>query len=92
MGTTPTSAFEDRLRTADALAAARKLLSEAAATGLTVRPLTSKTIAVEFDDANGDTPFSAIANNAHALIYLRQPALTKFPGLFLSERVKHFRR
>jgi hypothetical protein len=77
-----TRRFEQRFRTEEALAAARKLMTEAAATGLTIRPLNSEVTAIEFDDAIGEAPFSAIANNAHALMYLRQPALRKFPGLF----------
>lgn len=82
MATTKETTFESRFRTPDARAAGRQFMTEAEATGLTVRRLNSAAVAIELDDSNGETPFSVIANNGHALVYLRRPALEKFPRLY----------
>lgn len=82
METTNFSNFEQRFQSPDALAAARRLIDRALASGLKARLPNSVVNAIEFDDEQGRAPFSVIANQHHALVYLRQPALTKFPGVF----------
>lgn len=74
--------FQLRFQTPEALAAAKLLIDAAVEGGLTIKPRTNAVTALEFDDASGVAPLSIIANNAHALVYLRGPALRKFPGLF----------
>ncbi len=74
--------MELRFRAPDASSAFALLKREAQAVGLRIRYKNSRAMAAEFVELDGDKPFSAIANDAHLLFYLRQPILTRVPGLF----------
>jgi hypothetical protein len=71
-----------RFKSDDARKAYQLLMQEARSVGFEFHYPNSRAKAVEFEEVDGERPFSAIANNAHLLFYLRQPVLRRLPGLF----------
>jgi len=74
--------FEGRFRDPQALTAARMLTDAATKSGLSTRVRSNLIDALEYENSDGFVPLAVIANNSHALVYLRQPALSNSPGLF----------
>jgi len=71
-----------KTQTVEARDALQGLLEQAASDGYDFHFRKSAAKAVELVDVDRERPFSAIANKAHLLFYIRQPALRANPGLF----------